>query len=48
MSDDEVMKKELMEEAHHSLYVVHLGSTKMYRDLREFFSRSNMKRKVAK
>ena len=36
-----------MEEAHKSAYTVHLGSTKMYRDLREVYWWNNMKREIA-
>jgi hypothetical protein len=30
---DSAIKREILEEAHHSPYIVHPGSTKMYRDL---------------
>jgi len=35
--EDEVMEKVLVEEAHQSLYTIHLRITKIYQDLREFF-----------
>ena len=41
------LKREIMEEAHKSAYTVHLGSTKMYRDLREVYWWNNMKREIA-
>uniref|UniRef100_A0A2N9HS09 Reverse transcriptase domain-containing protein n=1 Tax=Fagus sylvatica TaxID=28930 RepID=A0A2N9HS09_FAGSY len=34
---DSTIKREILEEAHHSPYTVHPGSTKMYRDLREVY-----------
>ncbi|WMV33108.1 hypothetical protein MTR67_026493 [Solanum verrucosum] len=37
-----------MEEAHSSRYSIHPGSTKMYRDLREVYWWSIMKRCIAK
>lgn len=40
VTDDEMLKRELIEETHHSLYIVHPGSTKMYRDLRDFSGRA--------
>ena len=36
-----------MEEAHKFEYIVHPGSTKMYRDLREVYWWNNMKREIA-
>lgn len=36
-----------MDEAHGAAYVVHPGSTKMYRDLKEHYWWNNMKRKIA-
>ncbi|XP_057975227.1 uncharacterized protein LOC131162635 [Malania oleifera] len=35
--DDAEIKKTILEETHRSLYIVHLGSTKMYKDLQELF-----------
>lgn len=47
--DDEGLQKEIMEEAQYCfVYTVHLGSTKIYRDFKECFLWSNMKRDVAK
>uniref|UniRef100_A0A2N9IM06 CCHC-type domain-containing protein n=1 Tax=Fagus sylvatica TaxID=28930 RepID=A0A2N9IM06_FAGSY len=39
--------REILEEAHHSPYTVHQGSTKMYRDLQEVYWWNNMKREIA-
>lgn len=43
LPSDPELKKEVMEEAHSSNYYVHLGSTKMYRDLRTNFWWTNIK-----
>ena len=32
MLGDEGLRKEILSKTHHSLYTVHLGSTKMYKD----------------
>ena len=45
--NDFSLKKEIMEEAHHTPYSVHPGSTKMYRDIRETYWWNNMKREIA-
>jgi len=42
------LKKEILDEAHSSPYSVHLGSTKMYKDLRLHFWWPKMKYEVAK
>jgi len=34
---DKVLKEKVLKEAHESRFTVHPGSTKMYRDLREFY-----------
>lgn len=31
------LKKEILEQAHHSRFAIHLGSTKMYMDLKRYF-----------
>jgi hypothetical protein len=41
------LRREIMDEAHRSLYTVHPGSTKMYKDLRSSYWWNNMKRDVA-
>jgi len=40
------LKKEIMDEAHRSANSIHLGSTKMYIDLWEFYWWNNMKRET--
>ena len=45
--NDLALKKEIMEEAYRTLYSVHPGSTKMYRDIRETYWWNNMKREIA-
>ena len=45
--NDFALKKEIMEEAHCTPYLVHLGSTKIYRDIRETYWWNNMKREIA-
>ncbi|GAB2270898.1 hypothetical protein Dimus_038886 [Dionaea muscipula] len=45
--DDSVLREELMTEAHCFWFSIHPGSTKMYRDLREHFWWSGMKRVIA-
>ena len=42
------LKKQIMEEAHSSAYVMHPGSTKMYHTLREHYWWRGMKKDVAK
>jgi hypothetical protein len=44
---DSAIKREILEEANHSPYTVHSGSTKMYCDLREVYWWNNMKREIA-
>jgi hypothetical protein len=44
---DQNLRKEILDEAHLSKFTIHLGSTKMYRDLRENFWWSNMKGEIA-
>lgn len=39
--------KRILGEAYSSLYSIHLGGTKMYRDLRKGFWREGMKRDIA-
>ncbi|XP_058217443.1 uncharacterized protein LOC131328522 [Rhododendron vialii] len=47
LPNDMVLKKEILDEAHCSAYAMHPGSTKLYRDLREYFWWSGMKREIA-
>jgi hypothetical protein len=42
------LRKEIMSEAHHSLYIMHPGGTKMYRDVKGSYWRNNMKKDIAK
>jgi hypothetical protein len=42
-----VLKKKILDEAHTSRYSIHLGSTKMYYDLRQQFWWTRMKRETA-
>ncbi|KAL8098122.1 hypothetical protein AgCh_031043 [Apium graveolens] len=41
------LKDEILDESHSSRYSIHTGSTKMYRDLKEYYWWPNMKRDVA-
>jgi hypothetical protein len=42
------LRKEIINEAHHSLYTVHPGGTKMYRDMKGSYWWKNMKKDIAK
>ena len=42
------IKKDILEESHRSRLTVHLGGTKMYKDLKRTFWWEGMKREVAK
>jgi hypothetical protein len=44
---DDRLRKEIMEEAHKTHYIVHPGSTKMYQDLKRNYWWSGMKRDIA-
>ena len=44
---DEDLRTELLEEAHYSRLVIHLGGTKMYKDLKQNYWWSCMKRYIA-
>ena len=41
------LKRDIMEEAYSSAYAMHLGSTKMYRTLKEHYWWNGMKREIA-
>ena len=43
----EVLKGEIMEEAHNSAYAMHPGSTKIYRTLKDNYWWSGMKKDIA-
>jgi hypothetical protein len=44
---DQVLKGELLKEAHESRLNIHLRSTKMYNDLKEFYWWPIMKKQIA-
>lgn len=44
--NDFELKREIMEEAHNTRYIMHLGSTKMHKDMKNIFWRNNMKREI--
>ena len=44
---DEVLKGEVLKKAHETKLVIHPGSTKMYRDLKESYWWPKMKREIA-
>jgi hypothetical protein len=44
----EALKRNILNEAHTSRYSIHLGSTKMYHDLRQQFWWIRMKRETAR
>ena len=46
--DVEEIRKDLLREAHHSVYASHPSGTKMYHDLKENYWWSGMKRDVAR
>ena len=48
MTNEDEVKKALLCEAHRSIYALHLGSTKMYRDLKRNFWWPNMKWEIVK
>jgi hypothetical protein len=45
---DHQLRKQILDEAHLSKFSIHLGSTKMYQDLRQNFWWTRMKREIAK
>nr|GFC14160.1 retrotransposon protein, putative, Ty3-gypsy subclass [Tanacetum cinerariifolium] len=44
---DQALREKVMTEAHSSPFIVHTGSTKMYRDLKQYFWWNGMKQDVA-
>jgi hypothetical protein len=44
--DNGNVKQKILQEAHESKFMMHLGSTKMYQDLKQHFWCPNMKREV--
>lgn len=47
LSKDRTLKDEVLKEAHGSRVIIHPGSTKMYKDLNEFYWRLKMKKQIA-
>ena len=47
VADDNDLRKAILEEAHSGSFTIHLGSTKMYQDLKMSFWWSEMKRDVS-
>jgi hypothetical protein len=47
LPEDKTLKDEVLREAHESRFATHPGSTKMYRDLKEYYWWPNMKREMA-
>ncbi len=45
--DDETLKKNILKEAHNSVYAMHPGSTKMYHDLKPHYWWLDMKKDIA-
>ena len=46
--NDSRIKKEILEEAHKTIYTIHPGETKMFHDLKKNFWWRNMRREIAK
>lgn len=46
--NDKAFKEEILKQAHESRFVVHPGSTKMYKDLKELYWWPNMKKRIEK
>ncbi|XP_075109217.1 uncharacterized protein LOC142181004 [Nicotiana tabacum] len=47
VADVDGLRQAILEEAHNSRYTIHLGSTKMYHDLKQFYWWEGMKKNVA-
>ena len=47
MPNNEILKDDVLREAHESRFAIHPGSTKMYGDFKEYYWWSNMKREIA-
>src|SRR5213083_2205899 len=45
---DRELRRQILDEAHHSRFLIHPGSTKMYQDLKPRFWWTRMKREIAK
>jgi hypothetical protein len=48
LSDNKALKEEILRETHESRFATHPESTKMYKDLKEYYWRPNMKKKITK
>jgi hypothetical protein len=46
--NDKAFKKEILKQAHKSRFIVHPGSTKIYKDLKELYWWPNMKKRIEK
>jgi hypothetical protein len=44
--DNKALKQKLLLEAHESKFTVHPGSTKMYRDMKQYYWWQNMRKEV--
>jgi hypothetical protein len=47
LPNNEILKGEVLKEAHESKLAIHIGSTKMYKDLKESYWWQKMKREIA-
>jgi hypothetical protein len=47
LPEDKTLKDEVLREAHESRFTTHPVSTKMYRDLKEYYWWPNIKREIA-
>jgi hypothetical protein len=47
LPDHKTLKEEVLRETHESHFATHLGSTKMYKDLKKYYWWPNMKREIA-
>lgn len=47
MPHDSELKKDTVKEEHHAKYTVHLGSTKIYQNLKRHYGWINMKMEIA-
>jgi hypothetical protein len=46
--NDADLRREILDETHHTRYTIHPGNTKMYQDLKKNFWWNGMKRNIAK
>jgi len=45
--DNKTLKQKLLQEAHKSKFTIHLGNTKMYQNLKQYYRWPNMRKEVA-